>query len=273
MPNLVVVIPDSLASILSSTAARRSTSLDSVVTAALSQYFKTGRHRAYQISTSAAVVQGVSEGAVSSWKLLANGDFGLGTFEHLDGEMVVLDGIIYQVRGDGTVHARRDDFQIPFAVVSRYQADERFEVRDISSLDDLERGCDPHRESDNLFYALRVDGVFERMHTRAVKAASEGTRLLAASETQPEFRFKDIEGTLVCVWSPRFSSSFSIPGYHFHFLSKDRKKGGHVLDCGAKELRAGIQTLFEYDVRLPEAGAFLKENLAVDTEKDLQKAE
>ncbi len=273
MPNLSVIIPDSLASILNNAVTRRATSPDSVVNAALSQYFQTGRHRAYQISTSAALVQGVSEGAVSSWKLLANGDFGLGTFEHLDGEMVVLDGIIYQVRGDGKAEARRDDFQIPFAVVSRYQADTSFEVKDITSLDDLERACDPHRESENLFYALRVDGVFERMHTRAVRAAAEGTRLLAAAETQPEFHFKDIEGTLVCVWSPHYSNAFSIPGYHFHFISKDRTKGGHVLDCSARALRAGIQTLFEYDVRLPEAGPFLKENLAVDTTKDLQRAE
>ena len=273
MPNLTVIIPDSLASLLNDIVARRATSFDSVVTAALSQYFQSGRHRAYQISTSAALVQGVSEGAVSSRKLLANGDFGVGTFKHLDGEMVVLDGVIYQVRGDGLVEARRDDFRIPFAVVCRFQPDEKFEVGEIASVDDLERACDPHRESENLFYALRVDGVFERVHTRAVKAASEGTRLLAAAETQPEFRFQDIEGTLVCIWSPRYSSSFSIPGYHFHFISKDRTKGGHVLDCSARTLRAGIQTLFEYDVRLPEAGPFLKENLAVDTTKDLETAE
>ncbi len=273
MPNLTVVIPDSLDSLLSNIVARRSISPDSVVTAALSQYFQTSRHRAYQISTSAALVQGVSEGAVSSRKLLANGDFGLGTFEHLDGEMVVLEGIIYQVRGDGTAEARHDDFEIPFAVVSLFQPDENFAVASISSLNELERACDPHRESENLFYALRVDGVFDRMHTRAVKAASEGTRLLAAAETQPEFRFEDIEGTLVCMWSPRYSSSFSISGYHFHFISADRTKGGHVLDCSAKGLRVGIQTLFEYDVRLPEAGSFLKENLAVDTTKDLKRAE
>src|SRR6266404_13326 len=273
MPNLSVIIPDSLVRILNDAVARRATSPDSLVTAALSQYFQTGRHRAYQISTSAALVQGVSEGAVSSRKLLANGDFGLGTFEHLDGEMVVLDGIIYQVRGDGTVKARRDNFQVPFAVVSRFQPDENFEVGDTSSLDGLERACDPHRESENLFYALRVDGVFERVHTRAVKATSEDTRLLAAAETQPEFHFKDIEGTLVCLWSPRYSRPFSIPGYHFHFISEDRRKGGHVLDCSAKGLRVGIQTLFEYDVRLPEAGSFLKENLALDTTKDLKRAE
>ncbi len=273
MPNLAVTIPIPLANILKDAVATRASSLDSVVTAALSQYFQTARHRAYQISTSAALVQGVYDGAVSSRTLLANGDFGLGTFEHLDGEMVVLDGIIYQVRGDGSVQRRQDDFQIPFAVVSRFQPEENFDVHAVGSLNDLERACDPRRESDNLFYALRVDGVFERMHTRAVKATGEGTTLVAAARTQPEFHFKDIEGTLVCIWSPRYSSSFSIPGYHFHFISKDRTKGGHVLDCSGKALCVGIQMLCEYDVRLPETGSFLKENLAVDTTKDLQKAE
>jgi hypothetical protein len=103
VPNLTTVIPTSLANILQDAFVTRASSFDSVVTAALSQYFQSPRHRAYQISTSAALVQGVHDGAVSSRTPHANGDFGLGTFEHLDGEMVVLDGNIYQVRGDGTV--------------------------------------------------------------------------------------------------------------------------------------------------------------------------
>ena len=273
MPNLTVTIPTSLAAILNDAVSRRASSVDSFVIAALSQYFKADRHRAYQISTSAALVQGVSEGAISSQNLLANGNFGLGTFEHLDGEMVVLDGNVYQARGDGSVQHRLDDFQVPFAVVSQFQVDENFEARDIGSLLDLERASDPHRESDNLFYALRVDGFFEHLHTRAVKAASDGARLLAAAQMQSEFYFKDIEGTLVCIWSPRYSSSFSIPGYHFHFISKDRTKGGHVLDCAAKALRVGIQMLSEYDVRFPQTGSFIKTDLTVDTSRDLQKAE
>ena len=273
MPNLCVVIPPSLEAVLKDAAARQASSPDSIVTAALGRYFQTSRHRAYQVSTSAALVQGVYQGAVSSRTLLANGDFGLGTFEHLDGEMVVLDGNIYQVHGDGNVQLRQDDFRVPFAVVSKFQPDEFFEVPAVSSLKELARICDGRRESDNLFYALRVDGTFERMHTRAVKATSEGTGLVAAAERQPEFNFRDIEGTLVCIWSPSYSSSFSVPGYHFHFISKDRSKGGHVLDCSAKSLLGQIQVLSEYDVRLPETESFLKTNLAVDTTRDLQQAE
>jgi acetolactate decarboxylase len=61
--------------------------------------------------------------------LLEHGDFGLGTFENLDGEMVILDGAIYQVRGDGSVKHREDDFQIPFAVVTRFQEEASFESK------------------------------------------------------------------------------------------------------------------------------------------------
>jgi len=85
MPKLTVTIPSSLETVLKDAVVERASSLDSVVTAALSQYFQSDRHRVYQISTSAALVQGVYGGAVSSRTLLANGDFGLGTFGQLDG--------------------------------------------------------------------------------------------------------------------------------------------------------------------------------------------
>ncbi len=273
MPNLNVVIPASLASILEEAVASRATSLDSVVTTVLSHYFQSSRHRVYQISTSAALVQGVYQGAVSSRVLLANGDFGLGTFEHLDGEMVVLEGNIYQVHGDGRVERRRGDFRVPFAVVSRFHADESFDIPAVSSLQELKAACDSHRESDNLFYAFRIDGIFDRVHVRAAKATSEGKGLLAATQMQAEFHLTDIEGTLVCMWSPQYSSSFSVPGYHFHFIARDRSQGGHVLDCSARALHGAIQVLSEYDVRLPETQSFLKSDLAADTTQDLKGAE
>lgn len=95
MHNLCVVIPPSLEAALKNVVARQTSSLDSIVTAALSAYFQTS-HRVFQVLTSAALVQGVYQGAVSSRVLLSKGNFGLGTFEHLDGEMVVLDGKIYR---------------------------------------------------------------------------------------------------------------------------------------------------------------------------------
>ncbi len=254
-------------------AERSGTSLDRLINAALGEYLSSDNHRIYQISTSTALVEGVYAGAVPSTVLLQHGDFGLGTFEDLDGEMVILDGVIYQVLSDGRVLDRKDSFPIPFAVIARFREEASFEIDDLNSLEAIQGACNSHRESDNLFYALRLDGVFDRIRTRAVGGIRPGTKLLEAAKAQKEFEFTNIEGTLVCIWSPSYSSSFNVPGYHFHFLSKDRAKGGHVLDCSAKALRVGLQTLCEYDVQLPNRGEFLSTDLSKDPTAALKKAE
>ena len=225
----------------------------------------------YQISTSTALVEGVYSGSIPSSVLLAHGDFGLGTFEDLDGEMVILDGEIYQVTD--RVRHRTDDFLVPFASITHFRAKSSFEIDNVACLKGIELAYDQQRISDNLFYALRLDGIFETIHARAVHAVPPNTRLLDAAKTQSEFHFKNLEGTLVGFWSPRYSSSFSVPGYHLHFISKDRTKGGHLLDCSARKLKARVQVLSEYDIRLPDTEPFLTRNLSKDPASDLAKTE
>ena len=271
MANLAVTIPSSLEGAVRELSTRRKTSVGDLVGAVLGEYVQSSPRRMYQISTSTALVEGVYSGAVSSSTLLQHGDFGVGTFEELDGEMVILDGEIYQAAGN--VQRRTDDFLVPFASVTHFTEDAEFEIGGFASLKELEAACDPHRHSDNLFHALRVDGIFDTMHARAVHPVPKGTRLLDAAGTEFEFHFQGVEGTLVCLWSPRYSSSFSIPGYHFHFISKDRTKGGHVLNCTAKQVRARIQVVSQYEVRLPQSGSFLTTNFDKDPASDLAKAE
>ena len=225
----------------------------------------------YQISTSTALVEGVHSGSVSSSVLLEHGDFGLGTFEGLDGEMVILDSQIYQVTD--RVRHRTDDFLVPFASITYFRAKSSFEIDNVACLKDIELACEQERISDNLFYALRLDGIFETIYARAVHAVPQNTRLVDAAKAQREFHLENIEGTLVGFWSPRYSSSFSVPGYHLHFISKDRTKGGHVLDCTAQKLKAGIQVLSELNIRLPDSGPFLTTNLSEDPAPDLATTE
>jgi len=225
----------------------------------------------YQISTSTALVEGIYSGSIPSSVLLEHGDFGLGTFEGLDGEMVIVDGQIYQVTDK--VQHRTDDFLVPFAAITPFRAAASFAIDNVATLNDLELACDQQRISDNLFYALRLDGIFETIHARAVHTVPQNTRLLDAAKTQLEFHFENTEGTLVGFWSPRYSSSFSVPGYHLHFISKDRTRGGHLLDCSARKLKARVQVLSEFDIRLPDSGPFLTTNLSKDPASDLAKTE
>jgi acetolactate decarboxylase len=269
MANLAVKISSLLEAVARDLSTERKTSLDNLVSAALSEYLLSSPRRMYQISTSTALVEGVYSGSVLSSALLEHGDFGVGTFEGLDGEMVILDGEIYQAAGNARL--RSDDFLVPFASITHFREDAAVQIEKVACLKDIELACDPHRISENLFYALRVDGVFDTIHARAVHPVPQGSRLLDAAKTQLEFHFENVEGTLVCLWSPRYSSSFSIPGYHFHFISKDRTKGGHVLNCSAQQLRASIQIVSEYDILLPEAGSFLTADLSRDPASELAK--
>jgi acetolactate decarboxylase len=271
MANIAVAMSSSLELAARDLSIQRHTSLDSLVSAALTEYLQSSARRMYQISTSTALVEGVYSGSVSSSTLLEHGDFGLGTFDGLNGEMIILDGEIYQAAGD--VRRRADDFLVPFAAVTHFHEDAVFPIEKAACLKDVELACDQHRRSENLFYALRLDGLFDTVHARAVHPISEGTRLLDAAKTELDFHFHNVEGTLVCFWSPRYSSSFSVPGHHFHFISKDRTKGGHVLDCAAQQIQASLQILSEYDIRLPEAGSFLTTDLSKDPASDLQKTE
>jgi len=227
----------------------------------------------YQASTSAALVQGVLQGSISSAVLLGFGDFGVGTFEHLDGEMVILDGEIFQVCADHEIKQRSDEFKVPFAQVCWFDSPQTCSLLEITDLASLEKTCDLCRSSDNLFYAFRINAHFDSIHTRTVKITEDGTSLESAGEGEVKFAWNDVPGTLVGFWSPSFTSSFSVPGYHFHFISDDRSKAGHVLDCSFKTAASRVQALTDYEVALPSSGVFLKTNLGFDTRSVLRKVE
>jgi acetolactate decarboxylase len=270
---MLVPISKSLQSALEKLSKETGEPISQLVSDTLSRCLGIPLHTLFQVSTSGALVQGVYERAVSSNLLLNYGDFGLGTFENLDGEMVVLDGAIYQVRSDGKVTKIEKDVGTPFAVVTHFVADQDQMIENASSFKDLAKICDRYRDSDNLFYAFRIDGHFGQVHTRAMRETREGLPLAKAAAIQPEFEFTGVDGTLVGIWAPQFSSALNIAGYHFHFLSEDRSKGGHLLECSGKHLRIRVERLSDFHLSLPESEEFLRADLTKDTSTDLAYAE
>jgi acetolactate decarboxylase len=273
MANLDINIPASLKKVLDGEVTRTKGTPSSVVTAALSQYLGVPVHTLFQVSISGALVAGVYDREVSVRSILEHGDFGLGTFANLDGEMVVLDGRAYQVQGTGRVSEAGPDAGAPFAVVTRFSPQTEVETEPVASFKDLEGRCDKYLNSGNIFYAVRLDGHFRRVRTRAVNPPQPGTRLVDAAKAQSEFNFTDIDGTLIGLWSPGFSIAFSISGYHFHFLSKDRRHGGHLLDVEAGPLRLKVEALTDFHLALPESEAFLKADLSKNSTEELAYAE
>ncbi|QEH39129.1 Alpha-acetolactate decarboxylase [Aquisphaera giovannonii] len=248
-------------------------SLDDLVNSALADYLQVGRSTLYQLSTAGALVEGIYRGEMTVARLRGHGDLGLGTFEGLDGEMVVVDGHFYQVRSDGMVSEVADGVSSPYAVLTKFDPGVPTPLSNCSSLADLEGELDRLRTSDNLFYAIRVDGVFSSVRTRAVPRTADGVPLVQAAASQPEFHLADVRGTIVGFWSPAYFKTLTVPGYHLHFLNEDRNAGGHLLDCAGRELVARIERESNLRLTLPHTGAFLDADFARDSSDDLRRAE
>jgi acetolactate decarboxylase len=244
-----------------------------IVSRALAEYFQVSHSTLYQVSTATALVEGIYQGAVRVRTLREHGDLGLGTFENLNGEMMIVDEHFFQARSDGSVKEVDDDVLCPFAVVTRFAPDSAIVLQKCPDLAHLVTQFDQLRHTDNFFFALRVEGHFSYVRTRAMCRTEEGVPLVQAAAVQPEFAFHDIPGTLVGFWTPEYARTFNVPGYHLHFLSKDHKSGGHLLECAGSELRLQIQREGDYHVALPETEDFVKADLRRDPAADLAKAE
>jgi acetolactate decarboxylase len=118
-----------------------------------------------------------------------------------------------------------------------------------------------------------VDGQFDYVQTRAMCRTEEGVPLVQAAAVQPEFKFRDIKGTLVGFWTPQYAKTFNVPGYHLHFVSDDRTRGGHLLQCRGSNWRLQIQREGDYHIALPETEDFLNADLRRDPAADLAQAE
>jgi acetolactate decarboxylase len=227
----------------------------------------------FQVSTSTALVEGVYGGVVTIAELKQHGSFGLGTFDGLDGEMLALDGRFYQVLGDGSVHQARDDARVPFAVVTEFHAEREFVIDRVESFDDLAAQLDGRRDTGNLFFAVRIDGRFSRIRTRALCRTASGVSLVDATAHQPEFALTDATGTAVGFWTPLYARTINVAGWHLHFVTDDRTGGGHVLNCEGVNLRVQIQDLTDVRIAMPETASFLQADLSQDPSQELDLAE
>ena len=273
MPQLNCTLSAGLWELLQRQSKETNDPVSHIVSSALATHFGVAHHTLYQVSTSTALVEGIYQGAVRIGTLREHGDLGLGTFESLDGEMAIVDGHVYQVRCDGSVREVGDDVLIPFAAITRFDPNTQVDLQQCPDLNHLLAQFDELRDSDNIFYSIRVDGHFDTMHTRAVCKVEEGGTLVQAAAVQPEFKFQNVSGTLVGFWTPAYAKTLNIPGYHLHFLSENRTQGGHVLGCSGSGLHLQLQRTDDLHVALPETEAFLKGDLTRDPSAELEKAE
>jgi acetolactate decarboxylase len=226
----------------------------------------------FQTSTINALLEGVYDGEITFKELKQHGDFGLGTFNALDGEMLMLNGEIYQVKADGKIYMAPDSSKTPFSAVTFFEED-TFLVLD-STLDykSLEKFLDKILPTENIIYAVKIEGTFKYVRTRSVPAQEKPyPPLIEVVKTQPEFEFHNASGTLVGFRLPEYINGINVPKYHLHFITEDKEGGGHLLECKTGRIKIGIDFTKKLFVSLPETKEFYDANL--DKSNNLGKIE
>jgi acetolactate decarboxylase len=236
-----------------------------------SDFSGAGNDILYQVSTIDALLQGVYDGVLSFRELKTHGDFGLGTIDGLDGEMLALDGNYYQIKTDGIAYHVSENMTTPFATVTHFEADENFRLEKPINLTELELYLDRNLPSENLFYAIRVDGNFSYLKARSVPKQKKPYRKLAdAVSNQTVFEFENISGTLVGFRTPEYFNGINVPGYHLHFITANRSEGGHVLELELQSGTAALDTTTAFFMELPTSGNFSKVELGPDLKAEME---
>ncbi|BEQ17108.1 acetolactate decarboxylase [Desulfoferula mesophila] len=233
-----------------------------------------GRETLYQVSLLDALLAGDYYGSMSVGELLTHGDLGLGTFQDLDGEMVVSGGVAYRIDMQGLPHAMAPATLTPFAQVTFFDPD--LTLTPPAGLDfaGLKKWLAARLPSPNLFYALRVTGRFAAVKARSVPAQKPPyPPLLDVVKHQAVFDWTQVDGELVGFISPAYAKGTGAPGWHLHFLSADKTKGGHLLAATLGQVKVEVDLTPNLSIALPTSGPFLSMDLERDREKALHAVE
>lgn len=230
-------------------------------------------HVLFQASTIGALMDGRLEGDLTVAELAVQGDLGLGTFDGLDGEMIVVDGRVLRADVDGQVSEADPSGRTPFAVVVEFEASVELECEGVSHAEMLaaiERAIPEGATT----CAIRIDGEFDTVRARSVPRQEPPYRSLTeVARDQRVFEIDGAAGTMVGFRFPDHAAGIELPGFHLHFVTEDRTRGGHVLDAAVRRTRIGLDPAASLRVELPTGVDLEAPDLRDEAKRALHAAE
>jgi acetolactate decarboxylase len=219
----------------------------------------------YQYSTIEALLEGIYEGDMTFGELKSHGNYGLGTLNSLDGEMIQVNGKFYQVKVDRIAYPVEDNEKTPFAIVTFFDIDKSIKIDETLNYNQFTEYIDNNIPTHNVFYLILVKVNFDYIKTRSVpKQEKPYPPLVKAVEDQRFFEFNNVKGTLVGFRIPQYVGDMNVPEYHFHFLTEDKKAGGHVLELKIHDQEVHIDYTHNFFMTAPDTEDFY--NLYSDNE-------
>ena len=231
----------------------------------------------YQVSLMQAFMHGEYDGVVTVGDFKAHGDIGLGTFEGVNGEMIVLDGVVYQAAADGSINVMADNETIPFGTITKFDTDGEINNITAKDFDDLTGKLDKEIEKygTNNMYIIKIKGDFSNLTVRSVEKQEKPYKEFTdvAAVDQKVFNHTDQTGTLVAVYFPEYMNELNMHGWHLHFLSDDKQTGGHVLAFNDFSGTGQIDEIHEFNMILPTDDSFINMNFTEDMSNKISSVE
>ena len=188
----------------------------------------------YQISLMQAFMHGEYDGVITVGDFKSHGDIGLGTFDGANGEMIILDGVVYQAAADGSINVMPDNETIPFGAITKFDEDGKIDNISAKNFDNLTSRLDKEiaEYGVNNMYVIKIKGNFSNITVRSVEKQEKPYKEFTdvAAVDQKVFNYTNQTGTIVAVYFPEYMNELNMHGWHLHFLSDDKTKGGHVLE-------------------------------------------
>ena len=227
----------------------------------------------FQVSTLNDLMLGDYNGTCSVKELLKHGDTGIGTYDGLDGEAIILNGKAYNGRANGIVSEMSDNDSLPFTTVAFFNESVKEEKVTFESIEEFKTKLAAELPSTNFFYMIKMHGKFNVRVRSCFKQEKPYEPLFKVAKDQREFEYHDIEGYVVGVYCPNYVEGMNLPGWHIHFISEDLTKGGHILKLSGEKVSYKLNKLTEWDLALPETKEFSAFNLKEDLSKKTEAVE
>ncbi|PVX25662.1 MAG: acetolactate decarboxylase [Candidatus Bathyarchaeum sp.] len=217
----------------------------------LQPQLNTNKETVFQVGAFTPFAQGDYDGNVTYAELAKHGDFGLGTLNGLDGEMVAVNGVFYQIPIDGEPRQISSAEETPFAIVTFFEADQTLHVAESMNYSELKAFIDENISPENAIYALKIHGVCDYAKTRSVPVQAEPyPTLTEVIEQQTIFTSNSVTGTMAGFRFPSYMDEVNVAGYHLHFIADDKNSGGHLLDCVVSDATIEIDYTYDYELVL-----------------------
>lgn len=230
----------------------------------------------YQVALLQSLTMGYFDGSITVKQLKTHGDIGIGTFEGLNGEMIVLDGVVYRANQACKINIMRDNDKIPFSNVTFFEKDFAIKLNNVADKESLEKIFNEqvNKHGRNSFYMIKLAGTFKEILIRSEAGAEEPyPTLVEALKTQNELTLENVDGTIVGLYCPDYMSSLNSTGWHFHFITADKKLGGHVLGLNLATGEAQFDKTDAFNMNVPTKNNFHDLNFNKDLREDIRIAE